>query len=71
MFLKNVYFVRDYAICDGVSVPRRLISDISTRLFGKAHLTIWYKNFSVGDATTATADLDVPAPSSQADGGYH
>ena len=71
VFLKNVYFVRDYAICDGVSVPRRLISDISTRLFGKAHLTIWYKNFSVGDATTATADLDVPAPSSQADGGYH
>jgi hypothetical protein len=71
VFLKNVYFVRDYAICDGISVPRRLISDISTRLFGKAHLTIWYKNFSVGELKTASADLDAPAPSSQADGGYH
>jgi hypothetical protein len=71
VFLKNVYFVRDYAICDGLSVPRRLISDVSTRMFGKAHLTIWYKNFSVGDLKTAAADLDVPAPSNQADGGYH
>jgi hypothetical protein len=70
VFLKNVYFVRDYAICDGISVPRRLISDISTRLFGKANLTIWYKNFSVGKAKTATADLDAPIPPSQADGGY-
>ena len=55
MFLKSVYFVRDYTICDGVSVPRRLISDVGTRLFGKAHLTIWYENVKVGEPAVAAA----------------
>lgn len=80
MFLKSVYFVRDYTICDGVSVPRRLISDVGTRLFGKAHLVIWYENVKVGEPA-ATAEggegpapeglLDSPTVTAQADGGRH
>jgi MucB/RseB N-terminal domain len=64
MFLKSVYFVRDYTICDGVSVPRRLISDVGTRLFGKAHLTIWYENVKVGEPAVATT-------AQSADGGHN
>lgn len=48
VFLKNVYFVRDYYISDGVSIPRRLISDVDTRLVGKAQLTIWFDNYKLG-----------------------
>ncbi len=55
VFLKNVYFVRDYWLCDGVAVPRRLISDIQTRLVGHAQLTIWYENIKVGETPSATA----------------
>ncbi len=69
MFLKSVYFVRDYTICDGVSVPRRLISDVSTRLFGKAHLTIWYENVKVGEPAATTATLKSSVTTAQADGG--
>ncbi len=68
MFLKNVYFVRDYQIYDGVSVPRRLISDVSTRLFGNAHLTIWYENFKVGEPVVKTATLNGAAEAAETNG---
>ncbi len=55
VFLKSVYFVRDYFIYDGVSVPRRLISDVDTRLVGKAQLTIWYDHVKVGDQSSTSA----------------
>ena len=55
VFLKNVYFVRDYYIYDGISIPRRLITEVSTRLVGKAQLTIWYDNFKMGEGAQATA----------------
>lgn len=71
LFLKNVYFVRDYTIYDGVSVPRRLISDVTTRLFGKAHLTIWYENVKVGEPAAKTAALQDPTEAVQVDGGHH
>ena len=72
MFLRSVYFVRYYEIYDGVSVPRRLISDVSTRLFGKAHLTIWYENVKLGESSTAAATPSVPAETALAtDGGHH
>ncbi len=71
MFLKSVYFVRDYSICDGVSVPRRLISDVGTRMFGKAHLTIWYENVKVGDpAVSASAPVSSAETARSADGGH-
>jgi hypothetical protein len=71
LFLKNVYFVRDFMIYDGVSVPRRLISDVSTRLFGNAHLTIWYENVKVGDPVVKTATLNGSAQTVQVDGGHN
>lgn len=48
VFLRSVYFVRDYVIEDGVSVPRRIISNVDTRLVGAAKLTIWYNNPTIG-----------------------
>ena len=49
VFLKNVYFVRDYYIQDGMAVPRRVLSDISTRLVGKVQMTIWFDHVVVGE----------------------
>lgn len=49
VFLKNVYFVRDYYIQNGMAVPRRVLSDVSTRLVGKVQLTIWYDHFTEGE----------------------
>jgi hypothetical protein len=68
MFLKNVYFVRDYQIYDGVSVPRRLISDVSTRLVGNAHLVIWYENYQMGEPVVKTATLNGAADATQTNG---
>jgi hypothetical protein len=53
--LKSVYFVRDYYIYDGISMPRRLISDVKTRLVGRAQLTIWYDNYKVGEGDQAAS----------------
>ncbi len=66
VFLRSVYFVRDYIIEDGVSLPRRLITNVDTRLFGAAKLTIWYNNPSIGsplDSAVAAqgAQLNVPS----------
>jgi hypothetical protein len=41
-FLKSVYFVRDYRMESRSSEPRRLILNVSTRLFGRADVTIWF-----------------------------
>ena len=71
MFLKSVYFVRDYTICDGISVPRRLISDVDTRMFGKAHLTIWYENVKVGESASTTATLNGAPEATQAETGHN
>lgn len=71
VFLKSVYFVRDYYICDGISVPRRLISDINTRLVGKAQLTIWFDNFRIGDQGATAASAGGGAQFAQADGVQH
>jgi hypothetical protein len=46
VFLKNVYFVRDYHIQDGMSVPRRIISNVDTRIVGRANLTIWFDRYN-------------------------
>jgi hypothetical protein len=70
VFLKSVYFVRDYWICDGMSVPRRLISNVDTRVVGKAQLTIWFDNFKVVDDATAAA-AEAASPFSQGSGATH
>ncbi len=71
MFLKSVYFVRDYTIRDGVSVPRRLITDINTRVVGKAQFTIWYNNVKFGDRSDTAAALTGGVESAQSVGGAH
>ena len=71
VFLKNVYFVRDYYIWEGHSIPRRIISDVSTRLVGKAQLTIWFNNYAVGDRAPTPAVADGGSRVSQANGGHH
>ncbi|MCW5976613.1 MAG: hypothetical protein KIT09_00980 [Bryobacteraceae bacterium] len=40
VFLKNVDFVQDYQLVDGLAVPKRLESTIQTRLVGPAELKI-------------------------------
>ena len=59
IFLKDVYFVRDYYLYHGRSVPRRIISAVDTRLVGKAEMTIWFDNFAVGQpAEMNLSDVD-------------
>lgn len=59
LFVKDVYFVRDYYLYEGRSVPRRIISAVDTRLVGKAELTIWFDHFSLGQpAETDAAQVD-------------
>ena len=54
IFLKKVEFVRDYDIRDGVAVPRKIESQIYTRIIGKAELNINFSNVSVrGDKLQA------------------
>jgi hypothetical protein len=54
IFLKKVEFVRDYDIRDGVAVPRKIESQIYTRIIGKAELSINFSNVSVrGDKLQA------------------
>lgn len=72
VFLKSVYFVRDYYICDGISVPRRLISDVDTRLVGKAQLTIWFDKYKPEpEAAIAAQAGSSPQLAQAADGAQH
>jgi hypothetical protein len=59
-FVRTVYFVRDYTMEKGPSrpsAPRRLILSVTTRLFGRADMTIWFKK--VPD-TLRNGALDLP-----------
>lgn len=42
VFLKNVHFTREYALQDGVPVPKALQTSIETRFWGTAELNIQY-----------------------------
>lgn len=42
IFLKQVEFVREYTIRDGIAVPAILRSSIETRIVGTAHLSVSY-----------------------------
>lgn len=47
IFLRDIYFVRDYWITDGLALPRRVLSTIDVRLVGKAELEIWYSDYDI------------------------
>lgn len=68
VFLKKVHFVRDYFIYEGRAIPRRIISDVDTRLVGRAELTIWFNNISLGERVQAFRVLNGDAQPSQGDG---
>jgi hypothetical protein len=55
IFLKRIEFVRTYDLKDGIAVPRQVHSIVSTRLVGKAELTIDFQNVSIGDTTAVAA----------------
>jgi hypothetical protein len=44
IFLKRVEFVRDYEIRNGVAVPVKIDSQITTRIAGKAELSVRYSD---------------------------
>jgi len=71
VFLKNVYFVRDYYIWEGRSIPRRIISDVTTRLVGKAQLTIWFNKYAMGELAQAPLATDGQAQVGLANGSYN
>jgi hypothetical protein len=70
VFLKNVYFVRDYYIWEGRSIPRRIISDVTTRLVGKAQLTIWFNNYAMGELAQSPVAADGQAQVGLVNGSY-
>lgn len=61
LFLKKVEFVREYEIVDGVARPKRIESNIDTRIAGKAMLAIDFTNYTREDAAApAVAAESVP-----------
>jgi hypothetical protein len=49
VFLKKVQFSREYAILDGVAVPKTLQTSIETRFWGLAQLDIQFSDFHWDD----------------------
>lgn len=49
VFLKKVQFSREYAILDGVAVPKTLQTSIETRFWGVAQLDIQFSDFRWDD----------------------
>jgi hypothetical protein len=56
--LKKVQFVRDYELQNGVSMPQRTESQVTTRFFGKVELNINYLTFSKDTAQAGADDAD-------------
>jgi len=59
IFLKNIAFVREYAIQGGVSVPRQFHTVTDTRLVGPAELTVDYRNVSLAEGPRQASLVDV------------
>jgi hypothetical protein len=56
VFLKKVEFIRDYAIQDGVAVPKRIESRVNTRIVGRADITIDFTNIKKLDPDQAVEE---------------
>jgi hypothetical protein len=63
VFLRSVYFVRDYWIVEGIAIPRRIISNVDVRLVGEAYLEIWYSDFDFNPAPPPSAPATEPSDS--------
>ena len=58
IFLKRIEFVKEYAIQNGISVPRQIHSMVYTRLVGTAELTIDFRNVALADAAAQASLTD-------------
>lgn len=54
IWVKEITFTREYENVDGVAVPARIISDVNTRLVGKAHIDIDFQNYHFENGNTAS-----------------
>lgn len=61
IFLKKIEFVKEYAIQNGISVPRQIHSVVDTCLVGPAELTIDFRNvsLSLAESTRRASLVDV------------
>ncbi|MDX2152215.1 MAG: sigma-E factor regulatory protein RseB domain-containing protein [Bryobacteraceae bacterium] len=57
IFLKKVEFVREYEIQNGRAIPKHIESHIDTRLWGRADLSINFRNLTTVADTEATPQL--------------
>jgi len=56
VFLKKVEFVRDYAIQDGVAIPKHIESRVDTRIVGRADISIDFTNLKKLDPEQAVEE---------------
>jgi len=56
VFLKNIEFVREYEMRDGISYPKHIQSSVETRIgIGKAEISIDYSNYTKLDTQALDA----------------
>jgi len=55
VFLKNIEFVREYEIRDGIAYPKHIQSTVETRIIGKAEISIEYSNYTKLDTQAVDA----------------
>ncbi|MGO9257383.1 MAG: hypothetical protein ACLQU1_13900 [Bryobacteraceae bacterium] len=60
LWARNVQFVREYDIKDGISTPRQLQSSGEALGFGRVELTVNYSNISLDDQKRSTASEGNP-----------
>ncbi len=56
IFIRRIWFVRDFIIVGGRSAPRRDIAQIDTRLVARAELTVWFDRVIFGELASAAAE---------------
>ncbi len=56
IWLKEISFTREYTTAQGHAVPARIVSEIKTRIVGKAKVTVQFSNYRVPDNALSTAD---------------
>ncbi len=56
IWLKEISFKREYTTAQGFAVPARIISDIKTRIVGKAKVTVQFSNYRVPDTTMSASE---------------
>ena len=56
IWLKEITFKRLYTAAHGRTVPSRIVSEIKTRIVGKAQVTVEFENYRVLDETVSATD---------------